>query len=100
MTRSHTDKRGPYGEWTPLIAFGFSKGAKLRLAGIQEILLFDPGTIIFIRGGEIPHAVEAWNGGQRISVACFTHEVIWREFGETYPWSYPRRDLVFVLRPL
>lgn len=100
MTTSHTDGRAPWGEWTPLIALGFSKGAKVRLAGINEILLFDPGTIIFIRGGEIPHAIEAWSGGQRISIACFTHEVIWKEFGEEYPWSYPRKDLIQIIRPL
>lgn len=100
MTPSHTDKRGPHGEWTPLVALGFSKGAKIRLAGIKEILLFDPGTIIFIRGGEIPHAIEAWSGGQRISIACFTHEVIWREFDEIYPWSFPREFLVHILKPM
>lgn len=99
MTPSHTDSRGPLGEWTPLIALGFSRGAKVRLAGIKEILLFDPGTIIFIRGGEIPHAIEAWSGGQRISIACFTHDVIWKEFGVEYPWSYSRKDTLHILTP-
>lgn len=37
QTPSHTDPQGPLGEWTPLLAFGFSKGAKIRLAGIKEI---------------------------------------------------------------
>lgn len=99
MTTSHTDRLGPDGEWTPMIALGFSSGAKVRLAGIQEILLFDPGTILFIRGGEIPHAVEAWSGGQRISIAIFTHDVIWREFGIRYPWSYPRKNLPCLVAP-
>lgn len=88
QTESHTDSQGPYGEWTPLIAFGFSSGVKLRLAGIKEILHFEPGTIIFVRGGEIAHGIEAWSGGQRIAIACFTHKCIWDEFGITYPWSH------------
>lgn len=96
-TPSHTDLLGPLGEWTPLIALGFSSGAKIRLAGIDEILLFDPGTIIFIRGGEIPHAIEAWNGGQRISVACFTHRNIWNEFDIAYPWSNPFPDKLHIV---
>lgn len=93
QTESHTDPRGPIGEWTPLIALGFSRGVKIRLAGIKEILCFEPGTIIFLRGGEIPHAIEAWSGGQRISVACFTHQNIWDEFGLEYPWSHPHTNL-------
>lgn len=99
QTESHTDDKGPLGEWTPLIALGFSKGVKIRLAGIKEILCFEPGTIIFLRGGEIPHAIEAWSGGQRISIACFTHRNIWDEFGMVYPWSHPHTQLLHVLVP-
>lgn len=98
QTRSHTDCRGPLGEWTPLIGLGFSRGAKIRLAGIQEILSFEPGSIIFIRGGEIPHGIEAWQGGQRLSIACFTHQNIWDEFNLDYPWSYPYRDLIVITK--
>lgn len=97
QTQSHTDRLGPHGEWTPLIGLGFSRGATIRLAGIKEILPFEPRTIIFIRGGEIPHGIEAWQGGQRISIACFTHRVVWNEFRMTYPWSYPFPDLLHVL---
>lgn len=96
QTQSHTDSRGPCGEWTPLIGLGFSRGAKLRLAGIQEILPFEPGSIIFIRGGEIPHGIEAWQGGQRLSIACFTHRNIWDEFNLEYPWSYPYPHLTVI----
>lgn len=96
QTGSHTDKNGPLGEYTPLIGAGMSKGVKVRLAGIKEILSFEPGTIIFLRGGEIPHAVEAWSGGQRISIACFTHRYIWNEFGIPYPWSFQFRDILLL----
>lgn len=97
QTQSHTDSLGPYGEWTPLIGLGFSRGATIRLAGIKEILPFEPGTIIFIRGGETPHAIEAWQGGQRISIACFTHRVVWDEFKMDYPWSNPFPHILHVL---
>lgn len=87
QTPSHTDSRGPMGEWTPLVGLGFSSGVKLRLAGVKEIIPFDSGTIIFIRGGEMAHAIEAWSGGQRISIAIFTHKTIWEQFKVQYPWS-------------
>lgn len=94
QTQPHTDRQGPLGEWTPLIALGFSVGVKLRLAGIKEILPFEPGTIIFIRGGELSHSVEAWAGGQRIAIAVFTHKTIWEQFDVPYPWSHPFPDLL------
>lgn len=99
-TNSHTDKNGPFGEWTPMIASGRCRGVKIRLAGVKQIISFEPGTIVFIRGGEIPHAIEGWSGGQRISVACFTHRNIWQEFDMSYPWSFPFPDTLHVLHAL
>lgn len=85
------------GEWTPLVGLGFSTGVKLRLAGVKEIVPFDSGTIIFIRGGEIAHAIEAWSGGQRISIAIFTHRTIWEQFNVPYPWSYRFPELLYAV---
>lgn len=100
QTNTHTDSRGPLGEWTPLVGLGFSVGVKLRLAGIKEILCFEPGTIIFLRGGEIPHSIEAWTGGQRVSIACFTHKNIWDEFCITYPWSHHHKNMIHIIVPV
>ena len=41
--------------------------------------------MIFLRGGILPHEVEAWEGGQRVLLAHFTHKSLWDEFGHCLP---------------
>lgn len=38
---------------------------------------FGPGACIWLRGGLLPHEVEPFDGGQRISVASFLHRSVW-----------------------
>jgi hypothetical protein len=40
-----------------------------------------PGDFILIRGRVLEHEIEAFDGGQRISIPHFTHTSLWRDCG-------------------
>ena len=48
-------------------------------------LFYVLGTLILLRGHILPHEVEAWEGGQRVCVAHFTHQSLWDQFGMKCP---------------
>lgn len=82
QTPPHRDKKIPPAEWTALHAGGkFTKGGCLYVRELKLRIRYLPGDLIFIRGWFLTHEVELWEGGQRISVAYFTHESLWKQFG-------------------
>ena len=52
---------------------------------IHLLFIYVLGTLIFLRGHILPHEVEAWEGGQRVCVAHFTHQSLWDQFGMKCP---------------
>jgi hypothetical protein len=103
QTRYHADTSDPPTAWTALLVFGHFTGGhllikylKLRLSyepgksyikfiQLLIILLYIIGTLIFLRGHILPHEVEGWNGGQRISIVHFTHQSLWDQFNMKCP---------------
>ncbi|KAG1847260.1 hypothetical protein C8R48DRAFT_779242 [Suillus tomentosus] len=69
QTPLHPDSTDPVNCWVAL---------NLRL-------FYEPGTIILLRGHILPHEVEAFFDGQRISIAHFTHESLWKALGLHLP---------------
>jgi hypothetical protein len=73
-TANHADSTDPVTAWVTLIVLGeFTKG-DLYIKRLNLRLFYEPGTIIIIRGHILPHEVEIWEGGQRVSIVHFTHE--------------------------
>lgn len=70
-TAEHVDRLDTKLGWTPLINVGTHTEGKLRVVDLDIDYL--PGTLVFIRGGILPHSV-TFSGGQRIAIAHFMHK--------------------------
>lgn len=70
-TAEHVDRLDTKLGWTPLINVGSHTEGKLRVVDLDIDYL--PGTLVFIRGGILPHSV-TFSGGQRIAIAHFMHK--------------------------
>lgn len=88
-TPKHRDKRDKHDAWTPLITLGNSKGGDFYIPALAEEFYYEPGTILFVRGGAMEHGVRPFWGGQRIAIAHFTHYYIWKELGDVDLLSPP-----------
>jgi len=68
-----------------LVALGDFQGGGSFIPRLNLRMFYQPGTIILLRGHILPHEVEVFSEGQRISIAHFTHESLWRELGLELP---------------
>ena len=96
----HTDSSDPQNGWAILTAFGTFKGGYIWLPNLGLYIRLEPGDTITLWGWVIPHEVEAWDGGQHISIPHFTHSV-WRSMGFTSVftfWFTPR--ILLITSPL
>ena len=81
-TPNHLDRQDPPIRWTPLIVFGnFHSGGSLIIRRLGLRMSFKPRTCIWLRGRVLPHEIEAFHGGQRISIAHFCHDSVWTKMG-------------------
>jgi hypothetical protein len=53
---------------------------------------FLPRGMIVVRGGEVLHGIEPFQGGQRVSLTHFSHDSVWKHFGVSFHWSTPLQD--------
>lgn len=74
-TPLHRDGRDHPANWTLLITLGTSTSGDLWLLGIATRMFYEPGTIVFIRGGLMEHQVLDFKG-QRIAIAHFVHKSV------------------------
>lgn len=84
-TPVHPDRQDPHRSWALLVTLGQCCGGKMYIPRLNLRLRYDPGDLVAVRGKPLPHGVEAWSGGQRISIAHFTHQSLWDEFDLTCP---------------
>jgi hypothetical protein len=85
-TPSHTDRLDPFRAWATMITFGkFTQGGECYIERLRLHIRYLPGDAIIIRGRILPHEVEEWGRGQRISIAHFTHTALWKSEGMTCP---------------
>ena len=80
-TGDHVDKQDPEKSYAILAAFGNFQGGHVRVKHLGLRMRFLPGDVIALRGRVLPHEVEVWEGGQRISIPHFTHSSLWRCMG-------------------
>jgi len=85
QTPLHPDSTDPPQCWVALVTLGNFQGGELFLPRLNLRMSYQPGTIILLRGHILPHEVEDFSGGQRISIAHFTHESLWQELGLELP---------------
>lgn len=86
QTPLHPDSTDPPQAWVALVAFGrFTKGF-LWIPRLNLLLFYGPGSIIFLRGHILPHEVLAFEDGQRVSIAHFTHQSLWEEMDISLPY--------------
>lgn len=84
-TPEHVDGLDPDTAWAILVIMGsFTEGVLIvRRLGLR--VRYIPGDTVCIRGHILPHEVEMWVGGQRISIVHFTHGSLWDAFGMECP---------------
>ena len=85
-TPPHADRQDPYRGWAVMITFGnFTTGGTLYIRRLRLRIRYLPGDVVVLRGRLLEHEVEEWGLGQRVSIAHFTHESLWRHFGMVCP---------------
>ncbi|KAG2049939.1 hypothetical protein BDR06DRAFT_892765, partial [Suillus hirtellus] len=85
QTPLHPDSTDPPKAWVALVALGTFQKGHLWIPWLRLLLYYEPGSIVFLLGHILPHEVLAFQDGQRVSIAHFTHESIWTELGVHLP---------------
>jgi hypothetical protein len=68
--------------WELLYAAGnFKSGGCVFFPQLNLHVCLLPGDFVLLRGRVLEHQIEAWEGGQRISIPHFTHTSLWRDCG-------------------
>ena len=78
----HRDKQDPKLAYAGLYAAGnFKSGGHVSFPQLNLRVRLLPGDFVLLRGRVLEHEIEAWDGGQRISIPHFTHTNLWRDCG-------------------
>lgn len=83
QTPNHFDTKDPKLGWNPLTVAGAFTGGRLRIRRLGLRMWFGGGACAFVRGAILEHEIEEFDGGQRISIAHFCHDSLWKEMGIT-----------------
>jgi hypothetical protein len=76
----HRDQQDPQLAYAGLYAAGnFKTGGHVFFPQLNLRVRLLPGDFVLIRGRVLLHQIEAWEGGQRISIPHFTHTSLWRD---------------------
>jgi hypothetical protein len=80
LSGPHRDSQDPQLAYAGLYAAGnFTSGGYLYFRQLNLCVRFLPGDFILLQGRVLEHEIEAWEGGQRISIPHFTHTSLWRD---------------------
>jgi hypothetical protein len=78
----HRDHQDPKLAYAGLFAAGnFKSGGHIFFPQLNLQVRLLPGDFVLLRGRVLEHEIEAWEGGQRISIPHFTHTSLWRDCG-------------------
>lgn len=81
MSGEHRDSQDPQKSYAILTTFGDFKGGLVYLPYLGVRLRLEPGDALALRGRVLPHTIEDWDEGQRISIPHFTHTSVWHTEG-------------------
>ena len=80
LSGRHVDSQDPQLAYAGLYAAGnFTSGGYLYFHQLSLRVRLLPGDFVLLRGRVLEHEIEAWEGGQRISIPHFTHTSLWRD---------------------
>jgi hypothetical protein len=71
-----------------LVSLGTGHTAKITLPDVRAELDYFPGTMLFISGLVLEHAVGPWDGGERFVIAHFMKDKVHDRMGVPRP-AYP-----------
>ena len=93
VTLSHRDPGGSPTLHDLLVSLGVGHNAKITLADVRAELDYFPGTMLFISGIVLEHAVGPWDLGERFVIAHFMKDKVHDRMGVPRP-AYPRQNYV------
>lgn len=85
QTPKHADRLDPPNGWAFIVVLGTVTSGTMYFPRLNHRVRYVSGDAVALRGRLLQHEVEAWDGGQRISIAHFTHAALWKEFGMECP---------------
>ena len=85
VTPSHRDKGACAQAYDLLVSMGTHTSATLSLSDVQAELSYQPGTIVLVCGRVLRHAVESWEGGDRICCAHYMRDNVHNRLGLPRP---------------
>lgn len=88
VTLSHRDPGGSATLQDMLVSLGTGHTAKITLPDVRAELDYFPGTMLFISGLVLEHAVGPWDGGERFVIAHFMKDKVHDRMGVPRP-AYP-----------
>jgi hypothetical protein len=78
----HWDNQDPRLAYAGLYAAGnFTSGGCLYFPQLNLHIRLLPGDFVLLCGRVLEHEIEAWEGGQGVSIPHFTHTSLWRNCG-------------------
>jgi len=78
---NHVDGKDPKLAWNPLATAGSYTEGRLRIRRLGLRVWFGGGACVFLHGAILHHEIEPFSGGQRIFIAHFCHQSLWKEMG-------------------
>lgn len=91
VTFSHRDAGGSPTLQDLLVSLGTGHAAKITLADVHAELNYFPGTMLFISGMVLEHAVLPWGHGERFVIAHFMKDKVHDRMRVPRP-AYPMQD--------
>lgn len=87
-TACHTERGGHQQWYDLLISAGNPARAVLKLPQLGAQIAYNAGTVVLLRGKSIEHEVGDWGAGDRICLAHFMHDNVFRRLGVDHAeWS-------------
>ncbi len=81
ITPEHRDTQSRKEWFDLLVAIGNYSAATLRLPGLGIELVYHSGTLVFFSGKLLQHAVDGWDGTDRVCLAYYMRDLVQERAG-------------------
>lgn len=76
ITPPHRDAGGALSFYDLLVSLGEGHQANFQVTDLGACFTYQPGTLIFLTGKVLEHAVPAWGGGERAIIAHYMKDLL------------------------